>query len=132
MKIISFLLLLVLVLSMFLLPSATPVLGIVLITLSLSLAFTAIFRRHRLAYQAGRLTGKRFAWNVFLDVFGTLLAMALAALGARYIAGLATGPIGNTLLKIVAGILVGMLVGMGVGFAVNKLWGRLLKTAPGK
>jgi hypothetical protein len=132
MKIISFLLLLALILSMFLLPSVTPILGIVLVTLSLSLAFTTIFRKHRLAYQAGKLTGWRFARNVALEVTGTLLAVALAALLARYAAGLATGPIGNTLLKILAGILVGTLVGMGVGFAVNKLWSRLVRLSPGR
>jgi hypothetical protein len=132
MKIISFLLLLVLILSIFLLPAATPILGIVLITLSLSLAFMTIFRKHRLAYQQGRLTGWRFALNVFLEVAGTLLAVALAALLARYAVGIATGPIGSTAMKIIAGILVGMLVGMGVGFAVNKLWSRLVRLSPGR
>jgi hypothetical protein len=104
----------------------------VLITLSLSLAFMAIFRKHRLAYQEGKLTGWRFARNVVLEVTGTLLAVGIAALLARYVVGLATGPIGNTLLKILAGILVGMLVGMGVGFAVNRLWSRLVRLSPGR
>lgn len=131
MKLITFLLLLVLVLSMFLLPSATPVLGIILVTLSLSLAFAAIFRKHRVAYQQGRLTGKRFAGNVFLDIFGTLLAVTLAVLLSRYVVGTVVRLISNRLWQLTAMVLLGMLVGIGVGFLVNRAWGRLVKTSLG-
>lgn len=129
MKFIPFLLILVLLLSMWLLPSATPVLAIVLIVLSLALTFFTIFGKHRTAYLQGKLTRAAFLCNTFLDMFGILLAVVLAGLLGRYVAGLVARPISNDLWRLIATILIGLLVGMGVGLFVNRAWGRLVKTS---
>ncbi len=129
MKFIPFLLILVLLLSMWLLPSATSALGIALIAISLSLAFFTIFGKHRTAYLQGKLTRAAFLRNTFLDVFGILLAVVLAGLLGRYAVGLVTRPISNDPARLIAGILIGLLVGLGVGLLVNRAWGRLVKTS---
>jgi hypothetical protein len=132
MKFIPFLLLLVLILSMWLLPSVTPVLGISLIAISLCIALFSIFRKHRTSYLQGRLTRAAFLRNTFLDIFGILLAMALAVLLSRYIVGLVTRPLNNDTARLTVGILIGLLVGMGVGLFVSRAWGRWVKTSPGR
>ena len=129
MKFIPFLLLLVMLLSMWLLPSATPALGIALVALSLALAFFSVLAKHRTAYRGRKITRGILAHNVFLDMFGILLAMSLAMLLARYVAGIATQLIDNDLARLVASIIVGMLVGIGVGISVNGIWGRFVKTS---
>ena len=130
MKLIPFLLLLVLLLSLWLLPSATPVLGISLIVISLSIAIFSFFKKHRTAYLQGRLTRLGFARNVFLDVFGILLAMTIAALLGKYLAELVAQQIDSALLRLVTGMLVGVVIGIGVGLFVRQLWGRFVKTSP--
>ena len=130
MKLVPFLLILVLILSIFLFPIATPALGMGLIVISLSIALFSIFRKHRTAYQQGRLTRAAFVRNMFLDVFGILLAMALAVLLGSYLAGLVTLPISSDSTRLLAGIIVALPVGLGVGFFVNWTWGRLIKTSP--
>ena len=130
MKLIPFLLILVLILSVWLLPSATPALGIALIVTSLAIAVFSIFMKHRTAYLQGRLTRTAFMRSTFLDVFGILLAMALAVLLGSYIAGMVTRPISNDSTRLMAGITVGLLVGLGVGIFVSWTWGRFIKTSP--
>jgi hypothetical protein len=130
MKFIPFLLILVLILSVFLFPFATPALGIALIATSLAIAVFSILMKHRTAYLQGWLTRTAFVRNTFLDVFGILLAMALAVLLGSYIAGRVAQPISNDSTRLIAGIIVGLLVGLGVGLLVNWTWGRLVKTSP--
>lgn len=130
MKLVPFLLILVLIISIWLLPSATPALGIALIVISLAMAVFSILMKHRMDYLQGRLTLTAFMRSTFLDLFGILLAMALAVLLGNYIAGIVTRPISNDSTRLVAGILVALLVGLGVGLSVNWTWGRLVKTSP--
>jgi hypothetical protein len=129
MKFIPFLLLLVLILSMWLLPSATTALGIALIAISLAIAVVSIIRKHRTSYLQGRLTRAAFLRNTFLDIFGILLAVALAVLLSRYVVGLVTRPLNNDTTRLMVGILIGLLVGIGVGILVSRAWGHLVKTS---
>lgn len=129
MKFIPFLLLLVLILSMWLLPSATSALGIALIAISLGIALFAILKKHRTAYHQGQITRSALVRNTFLDVFGILLAVALAGFLGRYVVGLVTQSISNDSARLIAGILLGLLVGVGVGLLVNRAWGRFVKTS---
>ena len=130
MKFVPFLLILVLLLAMWLLPSATSALGIALIVTSLSLAVFTIFGKHRTAYRQGKLTRSAFLRNMLLDVSGILLAVTLAGLLGRTIAGIVTQPISNDLGRLIAGIFIGLLVGIGVGVFVNRAWGRFVRTSP--
>ena len=129
MKFIPFLLLLVLILAMWLLPSATPALSMSFLAISLCLAFFSIFTKQRTAFLQGRITHTAFLRNTLLDVFGILLAIALAVLLGQYIVAIITKPIGNQLVRLTTGILLGLLVGMGAGIFVNKVWGRFVKTS---
>jgi hypothetical protein len=130
MKTIPFLLLLVLLLSMWLFPSATFALGIALIVTSLSIAIFAIFRKHGTTYRQGKLTRSEFLRNILLDISGILLAVTLAGLLGRTIAEIVTQPISNDLGRLIAGIFIGLLVGIGVGVFVNRAWGRFVRTSP--
>jgi len=134
MKIFLFLLLLILVLILaaWLFPSAAPALGLALILISLGFAIFAAVRKHRTAYLLGRITRSAYVHNNFLDVLGILLAVTIAGLLGRYVAQALTGPIGNDLVRLVAGILIGLLVGIGVGLLVNRAWNRLLVKASPK
>lgn len=129
MKFIPFLLLLVMLLSIWLLPSATPVLGIALVVISLVLAFFSILTKHRTACREGRITRMILVRNVFLDMFGILLAMTLAILLAKYVVRIATYSIDSDTARLIASILIGMLVGIVVGISVNGIWGRFVKTS---
>lgn len=131
MKFLPFLLLFVLILSMWLLPSGASAIGIALIALSLVITFFTIFRKHRSAYRLGKLTRSAFLRNTFLDISGILLAMVAAGLLAKYVAELVARPISHDLWRFVATILVGLLVGVSVGMLVNRAWARLVKTSPG-
>lgn len=127
MKLIPFLLILVLILSVWLLPAATPALGITLIVTSLAIAVFSILMKHRTDYLQGRFTRAAFLRRTFLDVFGILLAMVLAVLLGRYIAGMLTRAISSDSTRLIAGITIALLVGLGVGLLVNRVWGRFVK-----
>ena len=53
--------------------------------------------------------------------------MLLAGWSGRSLAQLATNPINNEGIKLVAGIVVGLLAGVGIGFLIKQTWGRLVK-----
>ena len=109
-------------------PSFTSALGIAFLLFSLAAAISSIFKKQREAYLQSKITRGAFMRNVLLEIFGILLAMALAGLLGRYIAKFATEQISNHLTKLIAGILIGLLVGMGMGVLVNRTWDRLVKT----
>lgn len=127
MKFIPLLLIFFLILSIWLLPSVTPALGVALIVISLSLALFSVFKKHHTAYLQGKLTRAVFLHNTFLDMFGILLAVVLAGLLGRYLAEMVTQPIGNDTAKVIIGIIIGLLVGIGAGLLVNRTWGYFVK-----
>ncbi len=124
---ISILFLVLLALSAWKFPSVAPVIGVIFLCFSLGMAIAAIVVKHRAAYREGKLTRFALARNIFLDVFGILLAMALAALLAQYVGNLIAKQVDGELLRFVVAMLVGLLVGIGVGTLVNRLWGRFSK-----
>ncbi len=130
MKIILFLSILVLLLSVWLLPSVTPALALILLLFSFACAAVVVLRKHRAAYREGRLTHSAFLRNIFLDVLGILLAMTLAVLLARWVAGIVARPIRSDTSRLLAYLLIGLLAGIGVGALVNRLWGRFIKKSP--
>jgi hypothetical protein len=128
---ISILFVVVLAISAWKFPSVAPVVGIIFLCFSLGIAISSIALKHRTAYREGKLTRFTFARNIFLDVFGILLAMALAALVAQCVSDLVAKQVVDKLLRFVAAVLVGLLVGIGVGLLVRQLWGHFVKTSPG-
>ena len=127
MKIIIPLIVLLLLISAWLLPSITPALGIGLLVISLGMAIFAILKKHSAPYRQGKITQSTLIRRIGLDIFGILFAVALAVLLGGYVAGLLTRSINDDPWRLVAMILIGLLVGMGVGIFVNRAWGRLTK-----
>jgi len=109
-------------------PSAGARLGILFLLLSFLIASVAIVRKQRESYLQGGLTRGAFLRHIVLEITGAGLAMVLASLLGRTIAGMATSQISNDLIKLVAGILIGLTMGIIVGILVNKAWRRLVRT----
>jgi hypothetical protein len=122
---ILFLLLVTLLLLSWLFPSSGLLLGIIFLFFSFFITSSAVLEKHREVYRQGKITRSIFIRNVLLEGTGILLAMLLAGVFGRYLAGIATRQIDNGLVRVIAGILVGMLVGMGVGTFARKTWGRV-------
>ena len=101
-------------------PSERLFLGITFVFFSFLVGSAASLGKHNEAYCAGRVTRGIFIRNAALEIGGTLTIMLVAGLLGRYIAGIATQPIGDDLLRLIAGLLVAMCVGIGVGFLAKK------------
>src|SRR6266498_4749071 len=127
---ILFLLLVTLLLLCWLFPSAGLLLGIIFLFFSFFITSSAVLEKHREVYRQGKIRRGVFIRNVLLEGAGILLAMLLAGVLGRFLAGIATRQIGDGLIRVMAGILVGMLVGMGVGTFARKACGRLAKVSP--
>jgi hypothetical protein len=111
-------------------PSNGLILGIIFLSFSFFITSSAVLEKHRKAYRQGTITRGVFLRNVLLEGTGILLAMVLAGVFGRYMAGIATRQIDNGLLRVIAGIMVGLLVGMGIGTFARKTWGRLARIDP--
>ena len=124
--ILFFLLVTLLILS-WMFPSSGLLLGIIFMSFSFFIASSAVLEKHREAYRQGKIGRGVFIRNVLLEGTGILLAMLLAGVLGRVMAGIATRPIEDGLVRVIAGIVVGMLVGIGVGTFARKTWGRVTK-----
>jgi uncharacterized membrane protein len=124
---ILFFLLFILLILAWLFPSDGLILGIIFLLFSFFIASLAVIEKHREAYRQGKITRSIFIRNVLLEGTGILLAMLLAGVLGRLMAGMATRQIDNGLIRVIAGIVVGILVGIGVGTFARKTWGRLAK-----
>jgi hypothetical protein len=127
--ILLFLLVILLILA-WLFPSNGLILGIIFLSFSFFITSSAVLEKHRKAYRQGKITRGIFIRNVLLEGMGILLAMVLAGVLGRYMAGIATRQIDNGLLRVIAGIVVGLLVGLGIGTFARKTWGRLARIDP--
>lgn len=125
--IISILLILALVFTLWHFPSATPAIGIGFFLFGLAVAVSAIFKKQRVAYLQDKITHGVFVRNVLADTIGILLAMTLAGLLGRTIVLMAIAQIANEVIKLIAGIVIGLLSGIGAGILVNRTWGQMLK-----
>ena len=117
---VSFLLLFItLIGSMWFLPSATPVLGIVLLLFSLAMAISSIFKKYKQA-ESPRL---KIAKDVLIFVVTFLLIIflgGLAGMFVNYYASLRFGAVVGFVSAIAASFVVGYFVRLGIG----KLGGR--------
>ena len=122
-----FIVLVILVISLWFFPSATPIFGIAILLVSLGVAILFIIKKHRKAYFDSKLTRTIFVRNVSLEIFGILIATILAGLAGRYLAQVVTAQITHELAKLIVSIMIGILAGVGIGLLVKKTWGRLVK-----
>jgi len=125
---ISVLLLLAALISVWQFPSTGLMLGVLLLLFSLFIASSAIVEKHRKAYLQGKITRGVFVRNTVVEIFGILLAVILAGLLGRTIAEIATEQISSDLTKLIAGMVIGLLAGMGIGLLVKRTWGKFVRS----
>ena len=99
---------------------------VIVIFISLAIAISSIFKKHKKTYLEGKITRGNLIRNVSLEILGILLAMILAGLAGRTLAQIVTSPIANELTKLITGIVIGIFVGVIIGLLVKKTWGRLV------
>jgi hypothetical protein len=129
---ISLLLILALFATIWLFPSIGIMLGMmILLFFGLVATSCMIVKKHRETYLQGKIPRVIFIRNVCLEISGILLAMILAGLLGRYLAGIATRQIDHELIKLVAGIGLGLLVGMVVGVLIKRVSSHLVRTSSG-
>lgn len=122
-------LLLVVLILAWLFPSEELFLGIIFLSFSFFIAGAAMIAKHREKYRDGKITRRVFIRTVALEITGTWMAMILAGLLGRMIAGIATQQITDALIRLILGIMIGLLVGIGVGLCVWQTWGRFVKVS---
>jgi hypothetical protein len=111
-------------------PAAGLRLGIVFLLLSFSLTSWLLLEKHREAFRKGEITRRVFIRNAAVEISGTWLVMGLAGVLARTAAGIATQPLADGLVRVLAGIGVGLAVGLGVGMLAKKTLRRLVQPSP--
>ena len=99
----------------------------IVIFLILAMAIFSVVQNQTKLYREKRISRNDLVRNVFYEGMGILLAMIMAFVIGRYITEIATGQIGNGLIRFAAAIVIGLLTGMGVGFLVKRTWGQLVK-----
>lgn len=127
MKFVGLLLLVMLVILMWFVPSAMPVLVISLLLLSFGVAILLIIKRQRELYKRGDITLSELVRKIALEVFGVLLAMGLAGLAGRYLGRIVITQITDDLAKVIAGIVISLLAGAGVGVLVKRTWEQTIR-----
>jgi hypothetical protein len=110
-----------------LLPSHTPIYGGWVWLISFPAASLVVVRKHRRQYLQGLVPRTVFLRNASVELFGILLAMALAGLVGRYAAQIATEQVDHGLARLITGVTVALLAGTGAGLLVKRTWGRLTK-----
>ena len=118
---ISLLLLLTLLASMFFWPNITGWISIAMLTISIGIAIFLSARKHWKSYQKAECTREKMIRNLTLDILGFLLTMG----AAMYAGGMAGGYLG-----LRAGLWIGLLAGFAGGFlaawVVRSTWGKLV------
>lgn len=99
----------------------------IIIFIILAMAIFSVVQNQRKLYREKRISRNDLVRNVFYEGMGILLAMIMAFVIGKYITEIATGQIGNDLIRFAAAIVIGLLTGMGVGFVVKRTWGHLVK-----
>jgi hypothetical protein len=124
------LLLITLLVLAWLFPSAGLKMGIASLLLTFLLVSWLALEKQKNAYRTWQITRGVFIRNAAVEISGAWIVMTLAGLLGREAAWFATQPIGNDLLRTIAGIVVGLLVGMGVGTLANKTWKQVTNVPP--
>ena len=114
MNMIALLLFVALIISMWLLPSTTPVFGIAMLLFSLAIAISSIFKKHKQAENPR----SKIAKDVLILVITLLLITFLGGLTgmfANYYASLRFGAVVGFVSAIAASFVVGYFVRRGMG-----------------
>ncbi len=112
-----------LIVSLFLCPSISGPLGIILILSGLGMALFFTIQKYVQPYKGGEISGLKFTRNVLLDILSLLLTIAAAS----YLGGIAGTRLGAS-FGLWAGLIAGILSAFAVAWGVRKLWSKLVRT----
>jgi uncharacterized membrane-anchored protein len=122
---ISLVLLLALLASLFLWPAARSPLTTTLLIIALGMALFFVVHRQVQAYREGKASRGRLVRNLAVEVGGILLSMALAMFLSRLVVTY-VGAYLSGLWGLVLGLLAALVIGALAGMLVQRTWGRLL------
>jgi hypothetical protein len=118
---ITIILTLILLASVFLFPTFTPKVSMLVLLISIGLALKIILLKHWDAYQKAECTREKMNRNLILDLLGLLLTMG----AAMYTGRLAGGYVGLH-AGFWFGMIAGFLGGFAAAWAVRSAWGRVV------
>ena len=127
MNIIVFLLFILLVVSMWLFPTAMLALGIASLLFSLAIAISSIFEKHKSACAQGKITQefmrRKIGKDIVVLIITIALVLVLGGMAGRYVASYAGALVESRWqgLGMIAGFIAAIAVSFGVGFGVR--WG---------
>lgn len=119
--------LLVLLILAWIFPSWGLRLGVTFLLVTFFLTSWLVVDKHREAFRNGQITRGRFIGNAAVEISGTWLVMLLAGLLGRTVAEIATRPLENDLVRVLAGLGVGLVVGLVLGVFAKKTLRRLVE-----
>jgi fructose-specific phosphotransferase system IIC component len=127
---ISILLILAIVASLFYWKSATQLLSIILIGVSVVAVLIFVIQKQIQAQKQGKIYLTVMRRNILVDVLGVLISMAAVILVAGKVAGVIVQPIGNVLggtAGILCALVAGLVAGIGINLVVQWVWRSLTK-----
>ena len=130
--VISILLIFLLFLTAWRIPSAGLSLGLIFLLFGLTATSYTIINRNRKAYRQGKIPLSSSIRNTLLEIAAILLAMFLAGLAGRSLSEIAAGYISSHPARLIAGIGIGILVGWGIGLFMKFAASRLIKDSSGR
>jgi hypothetical protein len=135
--VISVLLIIAILGSLFFWPGMTATLGKFALVMSIGMVAAFSLQKHVRARQEGGIDNLTLLRNSAIELLGILLTMAAAIFAGRWAAEWATRlavqaaeqtwPGARIPLGILAGLLAALIVGLLVGFVVQSTWGKLAK-----
>ena len=126
--IISTLILLALLIALIFCPSSAGTFAIAMLILGLGMALLFIVRRQTRAYQENKIDRATLARNIFFEVLGLSLTIALSILLAQIVAGTISPLVGISWWSIGLTISLSILGGLGAAWLVNVTWSKLIRT----
>ncbi len=122
---ISILLLLVLLTALLFVPFIAGAFSIAMLVLSTGMATVFTMNKQIQAYHKEPVDRAAMFRNIFFEVLGLLITVALAIFLVQVIVGIATPLIGGGWLGIGITIALSLLVGLGAAWLVKVTWRRL-------
>lgn len=125
---ISILLLVALAAAIILVPSSAGIFIGLMLLLGPGMAIFFIVAREIWAYRAYQIDQAAMIRNIFFEVLGLLLAIALAILLVQVVIGLITSFVGGSSGLVIV-MVTAMLVGLGASWLIKVTWGELIRLA---
>ena len=116
-------LLLILLAVLIFIPSMSGTISVAVLLISLGTAIVFIVRRQLKSYRSGKINRAGVLRNIFIEVVGLLLTIALAFLIVGRL--IETMNLSSGLWEIGIAIFLSLLIGLVIGWLVKVTWGKL-------